>query len=145
MIISASILVILCLLLAAVIGWLTAAAQLADMHAGFGALRDAVRAMVEAWRQHRAGGMQAVDFEALRRGIRPIVRIGLAVVIFGGAPAAVYEAATTGHVGLFAALWCLALALGTAAATPCPWIRFVLFGDRRRTQQPFEGADRRAD
>lgn len=142
--IAESILVILCLLLAAMIGWLTAAAQLADMHAGFGALREAAQALLTALRQQRAGGARAIDYEALRRGVRPIVRIGLAVAIFAGAPAAIYEAVSTGRVGPFAAGWCLALALGTAAATPCPWIRFVLFGDRRRAQQPFDGDDRRA-
>lgn len=132
------------LVFAAIIGWLTAAAQLADMHPGRQILVDAWRAACTAasgmWRL----GWHGVDASALRAMIRPIARAMAAAPVFASAPAAVFELLALGRAGPFAGALCLAMAIGVAATTPCPWIRYVFIGDRRREQHPFPGDDRRA-
>lgn len=135
----------LCFVFAALVGWLTAGATLSDMHPGRAIVIDAFRgcwhALAVAWRS----GWRSIDGAAWRQSFRPLVRAIVAALVFACAPAAVAEVVFFGGVGAFSAALCLCLAVGVAAASPCPWFRFVLFGDRRRQQKPFDGADRRAE
>jgi hypothetical protein len=134
----------LALVFAAVIGWLTAAAQLADMHPGREILADAWRAARTACSSAWRLGWQGIDVAALRLMVRPVARALSAALVFAAAPAAVFELVALGGAGPFAGALCLAMAIGVAATTPCPWIRYVFIGDRRRDQHPFPGDDRRA-
>lgn len=135
----------LCLLLAAAIAWLTAGAQLADMHPGAKIITNALRATAAAcWALYRTG-WHSIDGDAWKRSFRPMVRAVVASLIFACAPAAAAELVFGGRIGLFGAALCLCLSVGIAIATPCPWIRFVLIGDRRQGEHPFAGENRRAE
>jgi hypothetical protein len=135
----------LCLLFAAAVAWLTAGAQLADMHPGGKIITKALRATAAACLALYRTGWHSIDSDAWKRSFRPMVRAVVAAFIFACAPAAAAELIFGGRIGVFGAALCLCLSVGVAIATPCPWIRFVLFGDRRQGERPFDGDNRRAE
>ncbi|MFD0726959.1 hypothetical protein [Lysobacter brunescens] len=134
----------LAIVFAAIVGWLTAGAKLAEMHPGLTILATAWRVTAGACIHGARFGLHAIDTEAWRRAIRPVVRAITAALVFAAAPAALFELLFTGVVGPFGAALVLCLALEVATTTPCPWIRYVFIGERRRVQRPFKGEDRRA-
>lgn len=133
-----------CMTFAASVGWLTAGAQLADAHPGPAIFKAAFRASWLALRTARYG-LHAIDWDEFRRGVRPLVRVLSAALVFATAPAALWELFATGAVGMFGVLLCASMSIAAAVGTPCPWFRYVFRGDRRREQRNFKGVDRRAD
>lgn len=134
-----------CLLLATVVAWLTAGAQLADMHPGAKILVGALKATAVACATAYRTGWHSIDTDLWRRSLRPMVRAAIAALVFACAPAAAAELIFGGAIGFFGAALCLCLSIGVAAATPCPWIRFVLVGDRRKGDSPLNGETRHAE
>lgn len=132
------------IILAAVVGWLTAGAKLAETPSGVAIIGTAIKASAAACIGAVRFGWHAVDGEAWRKAVRPLVRAVSAALVFATAPAALFELIFTGTVGPFGAGLVLCLAIEVATTTPCPWIRYVFIGDRRRAQKPYTGEDRRA-
>ena len=135
----------LVLIAAAAIGWLTAAASLYEMRPGRTVFLQCWHALQIATADAFRGGVASVDAETLRRAVRPVVRCVTSVMVFAAAPAAIGELVGSGRIGVYGAVFCLSIALTYATTTPCPWLRFVFHGDRRRSQHPLNGEDRRAE
>lgn len=131
-----------CVVLSAVIGWPTTAAQLADMEPRRRLLLTALAAIVKS--VSRCPASRRAGRDAAMAACRPLVRLAVATCVFASAPVALCEVLIYRAPGVFCGVLCLSLAAHVAACTPCPWFRYITRGDRRRAQQAFIGDDKRA-
>lgn len=137
-----TIVIALLLFCAALLSWATAIAYLKDTTLSRAHVAEATAQIGTAARMLRRVGWAGVDRDALSAAVRPFLRVCLLVVIVGTGFVAMFEAILLGF-GLFSALNLLALAMFMAMQSPCPYILYILRGERRKQDLPFEGEDRR--
>lgn len=137
-----TILIALLQFVAALLSWATAIAYLKDTTLTRAHVSSAAAQIGAAARMIRRIGWVGVDRDALSAAVRPFLRVGLLVMIVGTGFVAMFEAALQ-RFGMFSVLNLLALALFMAMQAPCPYILYILRGDRRRQDLPFDGEDRR--
>ena len=137
-----TILIALLLGIAALMSWATALAYLKDTTLTRAHVAATLAQIGEAARMIRRVGWVGVDRDALSASVRPFLRVALLVIIAGTGFVAMFEALQL-RFGLFSVSNLLALALFMAMQSPCPYILYILRGDRRSKDQPFDGKDRR--
>lgn len=137
-----NILIVLTLLLASLMSWATAIAYLKDTQlsrADVSSLAVHVREAIRLWWRF---GWSVVDRHALSASLRPFLRVIVLVNIAGTGFVAMGEAITQ-TIGLFTALNLLSVVVFMAMQSPCPYILYILRGERRKAKRPFNGSDRR--
>lgn len=132
-------------ILGALIAWLTAFATLKDSRPNRMTLLLPWQGIVTAFHQYRAAGnaWAGVDRIALSVSIRPILHLLVMLVIFATSGAYLFTIDLSAPPRSYEALLIDALALKLAMHAPCPWIRFVFVGERRKCHTPYTGPERR--
>jgi hypothetical protein len=115
---------------AAAIGWLTAFAVLKEARPNRMMLVLPYEGARTAWRQLLATG-QHVDRVALSAAFRPLLHLGVVLLIFGSSTAYLLTMPSRPPPSLWGSLLLLSLSLRFAMLAPCPWVRFVFVGERR--------------
>lgn len=97
--------------------------------------------LCRAWYAWRIGGWPSVDRAELSVAVRLLLRMSVLVVVVGSSGVCVIMPDTG---GLYGALLRCALAVFMAMQAPCPWVHWILVGDRRHAQRQIHcGGDRR--
>ncbi len=138
-----SILIALILFAGALMSWATAIAYLSDMklsRADVSTLLMQARTAASLWWRF---GWSTVDRFALSVAVRPFLRVFVLVIVAGTGFVAMFESITL-RFGPFTAANLLALAVFMAMQAPCPYLLYILRGDRRTGSKACAGSDRRA-
>ena len=139
-----SILIALILFAGSLMAWATAIAYLKDMkltRADVSALVAQARTAASLWWRF---GWSTVDREALSAAVRPFLKVFVLVIVAGTGFVAMFESITL-RPGPFTAANLLALAVFMAMQAPCPYLLYILRGDRRKASKPYAGSNRRAE
>lgn len=125
--------------LAALVALLTGLAMLKDTYVRAIDLRGALG---RAWRAARRGGWYTVDHAELRGAVRFLLRVALLIAIVASSGVCLVTPAV--GADLYSALLRCALTAMMAMQAPCPWLRWIVVGDRRVTAGRLPGVvDRR--
>lgn len=138
-----SILIALILFAGSLMSWATAIAYLKDTKISrteLSAFAAQVRTAARLWWRF---GWSIVDRDALSAAVRPFLRVIVLVIVAGTGFVAMFESITL-RPGPFTAVNLLALAVIMAMQAPCPYLLYILRGDRRKGSKPYTGSDRRA-
>lgn len=142
-----TVLAVLIVMLAAAVSLLTVLALLKDSHDSLDRIVAGWSASWLAWRQYRAAGLAGVDRDALADALRPILRLGVLLLILGAAGAVLLDTFNPEHRPSFwTALLLAGLTGHLAIQVPCSWVRYVFIGDRRadrETSRTYTGQERR--
>lgn len=123
--------------LAALVALLTGFAMLKDTHVST-ADRAEMRAITRrAWAACRSAGGSAVDRVELSRVVRLFLRLIILVLIVASAGICVLFPFGAGRPpDLYDVMLRCAMAAFLAMQAPCPWWRYIVFGERRRAGVP---------
>lgn len=138
-----SIVIALILFAGSLMSWATAIAYLKDMKLTRADLSVAAVQARTATRLWWRFGWSIVDRNALSAAVRPFLRVFVLVIVASTGFVAMFESITL-RPGTFTAANLLALAVFMAMQAPCPYLLYILRGDRRKGQAPYTGSDRRA-
>lgn len=139
-------LAVLIVTLASSVALLTVLALLKDSH---DSLERIIRAGVVArdqFRLYRAAGWAAIDWDALATAWRPVLVLGVMLLILGAAGAVILDTFNPAHrPSLWMALLLAGLTGRLAMSVPCSWVRYVFIGDRKppADDKPYMGPERR--
>lgn len=126
--------------LAALVAMVTGLAMLKDTHLTAterALLREVLRTAVADFRR---GGLRAIDRAELSPLVRLLLRATALLVIVGSSGVCLLPGqGVDGYAGLLL----FALAAFMAMQSPCPWVRWILVGERRQDPRQANGACRR--
>lgn len=125
--------------LAALVALLTGLAMLKDTYVRGIDLRGA---LTRAWRAWRLAGWDTVDRVETSSAMRFVLRIGVLISIVASSGVCVLLPGS--DADLYSTLLRCALTAMLAMQAPCPWLRWIILGDRRTATRPAPGGlDRR--